>query len=326
MIRRSWIGIGLLPVALAACSGEGPSTAPSEPIQVSGGQFIPGPLPGTPPGLPSKVPAGTLEVTGINLQPRPLGAGWANQAISGLVTSDATSVGVEFADMGTGYWVVVVGSTDTNAPGQSDFSFTANFNAANPPGTHELRFVAIGADGKAGPQNQGALCFDTPYPDNLHACVPSKAPPAALISLTWDTNFDLDLHVTLPGGMDISPKMPSDVVDAGVAPQFDRDSLQSCVPDGIREEDLVFTDPPAPGNYDIRVDPFAACGQSAAHFTVNVYVSLPAGQCAACRNSPSTSTCTACQLGLVYTQSGELLASQVTGGASPGLFVHRQVF
>lgn len=127
-MRCASIGIGLLPVALAACSGEGPSTVPSEPIQVSGGQFISGLLPGTAPGVPSKVPAGTLEVTGINLQPRPLGAGWANQAISGLVTSDATSVGVEFADMGTGYWVVVVGSTDTNAPGQSDFSFTANFN------------------------------------------------------------------------------------------------------------------------------------------------------------------------------------------------------
>lgn len=120
--------------------------------------------------------------------------------------------------------------------------------------------------------------------------------------------------------------MPSDVVDAGVAPQFDRDSLQSCVPDGIREEDLVFADQPAPGNYDVRVDPFAACGQPAAHFTVNVYLSLPADQCAACRNSQSTSTCAGCQLGLIYTQSGELLASQVTGGASPGLFVHRQVF
>jgi hypothetical protein len=313
-------------MSLGACSGEGPSTEPGEPIQVTSGQFIVGPLPGTPPGAAATVPAGTLEVTGINLQPRPLGAGWSNQAISGLVTSDATSVGVEFADMGTGYWVVVVGSTDTQAPGQSDFSLTAAFNASDPPGTHQLRFVAIGPTGKAGPQNEAPVCFDTPYPDNLHACLPGKAPPAAVISLDWDTNFDLDLHVTLPDGTDLGPKMPAAVVDAGVAPQFDRDSLQGCVPDGIREEDLTFQDPPAPGGYEIRVDPFASCGQPAAHFTVSVYESEPAGVCAACRNAPSVATCTNCQLVKVFTQSGELLASQVTGGASPGLFVQNQTF
>jgi hypothetical protein len=324
--RLASIVAGLLQISLAACSGEGPSTEPAEPLQVSGGQFISGPLPGTLPGAPAQVPAGTLEVTGINLQPRPLGAGWTNQAISGLVTSDATAVAVEFADMGTGYWVVVVGSTDTQAPGQSDFSFTASFNASDPPGTHQLRFVAIGPTGKAGPQNQAPVCFDTPYPDNLHACVPSNAPPAAMISLNWDTNFDLDLHVTLPNGADVSPKMPSVAVDAGVPPQFDRDSLQDCVPDGVREEDLVFQDLPPPGVYGIRVDPFASCGQPAAHFTVSVYVSEPAGVCASCRNTPFAATCANCQLARVFTQNGELLASQVTGGASPGLFVESQTF
>ena len=297
-----------------------------EPLQISGAQFISGPLPGTLPGAAGQVPAGALEVTGINLQPRPLGAGWTNQAISGLVTSDATAVGVEFADMGTGYWVVVVGGTDTQSPGQSDFSFTASFNASDPPGMHQLRVVAIGPSGKAGPQSEGAICFDTPYPDNLHACAPSKAPPAAVISVNWDTNFDLDLHVALPSGAEVSPKMPAVAVDAGVAPQFDRDSLQGCVADGVREEDLVFQDSPPPGNYEIRVDPFASCGQPAAHFTVSVYESQPAGVCATCRNAPSAATCANCQLARVFSQNGELLASQATGGSSPGLFIESQTF
>jgi hypothetical protein len=318
----------LVAMVLGACSGEGPSTVPTEPIQVLGGQFIAGPLPGTLPGAAPQVPAGTLEVTGINLQPRPIGAGWANQAISGLVTSDATAVGVEFADMGTGYWVVVVGGPDTQNPGQSDFSFTANYNASNPPGTHQLRFVAIGPKGNAGPQNEGAVCFDTAVPDNLHECVPSKAPPAAVISLTWDSSFDLDLHVQFPGGLDIGPESPTAALfDAGVPPQFDTDFLQNCVAGGgVPREDLVFQDPPAPGIYGIRVDPFASCGQPAVDFTVTVYVSEPAVLCAACRSQPSASNCTNCKLVSVFSQAGELLASQVTGGASPGLFVHDQTF
>lgn len=327
MIRALVFAAGLLPWVFSACSGEGPSTVPTEPIQVSGGQFISGPLPGAPPGVASKVPAGSLEVTSINLQPRPLGAGWTNQLISGLVTSDATAVGVEFADMGTGYWVVVVGGTDTNSPGDSDFSFTASFNASNPPGTHQLRFVAIGASGQAGPQNQGAVCFDTPYPDNLHACEPSVAPPAAVVDLKWDTAFDLDLHVTTPDGIDINGSTPTaSLFDAGVPPQFEIHSLQNCVVGGLPQEDLVFQDPPPEGTYQIRVDPFASCGAPAVHFTVSVYVSSPADVCAACRATPSASSCTSCQLVQVFSQTGELLALQATGGASPGLFVENQTF
>jgi len=328
-MRRSSLGAAALAcLCLAMCGGEGPSTVPTEPFEVAGGQFIPGPLPGSPPGVASHVPAGTLDVTAINLQPRPIGAGWANQAISGLVTSDAVAVGVEFADMGTGYWVVVVGAPDTQNPGQSDFSFTANYNASNPPGTHELRLVAIGPAGQAGPQNQGAVCFDTAVPDNLHACVASNAPPAAVISLTWENTFDLDLHVEVPGGLDVGPESPTAALfDAGPPPHFDIDSLQNCVAGGgVSREDLVFPDPPASGAYEIRVDPFASCGQPAADFTVTVYVSEPASVCAACRSQPSASACTGCQLTAVFSQAGELLASQVTGGASPGLFVHSQTF
>jgi hypothetical protein len=134
--------------------------------------------------------------------------------------------------------------------------------------------------------------------------------------------------VTLPGGTDIGPESPTaSLFDAGIPPQFDTDSLQNCVAGGgVNREDLVFQDPPAPGNYGLRVDPFASCGQPAAHFTVTVYVSEPAALCATCRSSPSTSTCAHCQLAPVFTTSGELLASQATGGASPGLFVQNQTF
>jgi uncharacterized protein YfaP (DUF2135 family) len=139
-----------------------------------------------------------------------------------------------------------------------------------------------------------------------------------VISLTWDTNFDLDLHVSTPSGTEFSPKSPTaGLLDAGqlvtsTTPHIDRDSLGGCIPDGLREEDLIFPTAPAPGVYGIVVDPFAACGQQAVQFTVTVY--------------ELAGTCPTCELEPVYTQGGELLTSQVTGGASTGLFVHDQVF
>jgi hypothetical protein len=309
-----------------ACAGEGPSTVPTEPLEVNGGQFIAGTMPGAAVS-DGGTSATQLAVTEINLPIRPIGAGWANQAISGLVTSDAVSVGLEFADMGTGYWVVPVGASDPINAGQSSFGFSVNFNAGDPAGMHPLRLVAIGPTGKAGVQATGSICLESSVPDNLHSCLPSKAPPAAVISLSWDTNFDLDLHVVLPDGTDLGPQSASGTLsDAGTGPSFDRDSLAGCVPDGVRQEDLVFQTTPAPGSYEIRVDPFASCGQPDAHFTVTVYVAEPAAECAACRANPSAATCSSCELAAVFSQSGELLASQVTGGATPGLFVRNQTF
>jgi hypothetical protein len=81
----------------------------------------------------------------------------------------------------------------------------------------------------------------------------------------------------------------------------------NCVPDALRQEDLVFPEPLTKGNYFIFVDPFAACGQNAVHFTFTLYRSI--GKCPDCSLKPALK------------QSGELLASQVTGGTAPPTFV-----
>ncbi len=326
-MRRMSIAAGVLQLVICACEGQGPSVLPNEPIQVVGGQFIAGPLPGTPQADGGANPVGPLAVTQVSVPVLPVGPGAVGLSVSGEVTTDAVSVGAALADLGAGYWVVPVGSTDP-LTAQYTFSFSMNVNPTDPPGVHLLRVVAIGAKGNAGQANDSPICLGNPVPDNGHVCNPAKAPPSAVISLSWDTGFDLDLDVMLPDGTNLSPKSPvGKLVDGGTAAlAFDRDSWGACVPDGFYQEDLVFQEVPPPGTYEIRVDPFAACGQPAAHFTVNVYVSQPAGQCAVCRDSQLTSACASCQLGLVSTQSGELLASQVTGGAAPGLFVQNQTF
>ncbi len=308
-------------VSAAACSGgEQANVGLSEPMQVSGGQFIAGPLPGMPPadggaganagdaGVGGNV---ALDVTSVTFHGSFIPSG-IPKSLGGLVGGDATSVGVRFADMGTGYWVVPVQGFDVNYPGQRDFGFEAAFNPADRPGVHSLLFVGIGGDGVAGQQYAQSFCIESRVPDNGHACEPTIAVPPVVFTLSWDTGFDVDLHVLMPDGEDVNPKTRFFVGDAGpVTPttsKFDRDSWGNCVSDGWYREDLVFQSPPPSGTYLFYANPYAACGQPAAHFTLVIYEAGSDG------NLHST-----------FSQSGELISSQVLGGP-PGLFVTQKSF
>jgi hypothetical protein len=311
-----------LAVVVASCTvGQSPIKGLDEPIVVQGGQFIEGDLPGSPPvdgGGSSPfaadggiVPLSVLTALTVSQNVLP---GMTGKSIHGDVSGDTQAVGIRFPDMGSGYWVVPAGNPDTQTPGALGYSFSAGFNIDDTPGEHKLRIVAIGPDGNAGRQLPVKLCLDSRIPDNGHACNPSVAPPAEVFSLTWDTGFDLDMHVVLPAGAVYDTKMRvGEPLEAGVTmippdqPYIDRDSMQNCVPDGLRQEDLIFPDPLARGNYFLFVDPFSPCGQNAVHFTFTVYQSV--------------GKCPACSLQVKARQSGELLASQATGGTSPPTFV-----
>ena len=312
----------LLVVAAFACSGgEQANSGLDEPLQVTGGQFISGPLPGIPPvdagadgGMAGAPPSSSsLAVTALSYHSGQIISGVAGKSISGFIGQDAVAVGVRFADIGTGYWVVPVQGFEATEPGQRDFGFTANFNPDAPIGLHPLVFVGIASDGTGGPQYPQDFCIQSRVPDNDHACNPAQAVPPVVFTLRWDTAFDVDLHVILPDFTDINAKFDPDIGDGGLptatTSRIDRDSMGNCVADAWREEDLVFETPPAPGLYDIYADPYAACGQSAVHFTFVIYKAGPDGN-----------------LHASYSQSGELLSSQVTGGKSTGLFVYETSF
>lgn len=327
-------GLGCLAVAGVVASGSAcwkgvPADAGlGEPIQVSGGQFVAGPMPGSPPAPLSGLgadDAGTdggtpglspLSVTSVIFVNSTIVSGIGGTSVSGLATDDAVAIGVQLASLGTGYWVVPMQGQDAQFPGQSDFGFTLGFNPSDAPGQTDLRVVAVGSNGAAGQQVEAPVCIESRVPDNGHACISKHVVPQAVFTLTWNADFDVDLHVITPGGFDVNPKtlVTSQPYDGGLpVPQtlgyIDRDSIGNCVIDDWREEDLIFQDAPPTGNYLVYAAPFASCGQEAVTFTFTIYEPGSDG------NLHST-----------FTRSGELLASDATGGASTGLFVAEKTF
>jgi hypothetical protein len=285
----------------------------AEPLQVSGGQFFSGPLPGTSADAGSDDGgSSTLTVSSITYQNELIVPGVGAKSLGGVVSQDAVAVAVRFADLGSGYWVVPTQGADSQVPGR-DFGFTASFNVHDAPGFHDLLFVALDESGSGGIQYDQPMCIESRVPDNGHACDPTKPVPAAVFTLRWDTNFDLDLHVITPDGQDVSSKADPDVGDAGLptatTARIDRDSMGNCVVDGWHEEDLVFPEYPETGYYDVYADPFSSCGQASVHFTFVVYEPDGAGN-----------------LQPTFSQSGEILSSQSTGGQPSPLFVAEKLF
>jgi hypothetical protein len=310
--------LGALLLALA-CTGQQVSTNPGlgEPVRVESGQFVPGTLPGTPEAPDASVDGGvTPQVTDVNVANTAVEPGELGLALSGHASPDAQTIGLRFADLGTGYWVVPVGAPDPTDEGLLTWQVSADFGRDVPPGFHDLVFAAIGADGSSGTQSDLPVCVDTPVPDNLNACVPKRAPPAAVLSLSWDSPVDLDLIVQDPTGVVVGGKVGSaEPADGGAAADesngvLDRDSNRDCVVDDVDREDVVWQSSPATGEYQVWVDLFAACGQPAASFSVSVWLAetQPDGTQRLVQQTPPLAT-------------GVLTADQATGGAGRGLFV-----
>ena len=104
-----------------------------------------------------------------------------------------------------------------------------------------------------------------------------------MVSLWWDTESDLDLHVVDPYGAEIwagnlnsfdrYAAIPT--TDAGAWNEggiLDFDSNAGCVIDGRCNENVVWSVGPPAGSYEARVDTFSLCGNSAARWTVEAFL------------------------------------------------------
>ncbi|WP_050726313.1 hypothetical protein [Vulgatibacter incomptus] len=294
-------------LAFVGC-GEFDGSGAGEPIRVAGAQFVKGELPGLPagedaPGLP--------EVTSFDLVNPTVLPGQARKGMQGRVTATASAVAVRMEGMGSGYWLVPAGAPDPQYPGELGWSMSADFALEIPAGAHVLQAVAIDEQGRAGARHEQNICVASRIPDNLHACNPDRAPPDAVVVLRWNVDADLDLEVLTPTGRLVTPKSPLvEPVPPGERPSdtaaaIDRDSLSSCMPDGIRQENLIFWKRPQHGTrFRFFANLFDSCGQSGVAFNLTVYEAVGEG---GERHLEPT-----------FTQSGTLRSFDETGVAGKG--------
>jgi hypothetical protein len=237
--------------------------------------------------------------------------------LSGEATAVSRSVGITLHSVGTGYWVLPTAGINP----QTDnliWSAAADFDRGIATGKRELRVVGLDEHGVAGQQAALTICIDGQVPDNLHVCDP-KPLPQAVISLTWDSNVDLDLQVHTPDGQLLEPKKRASALpdDMGNLPNdvgiIDRDSNAGCVIDGIRAENLVWDNAMPQGRYAIYANLFDACHQPAVRFRAGVYGLVTD------ENGND-------RLKQFYANGGELLDLSANGGSARGLFVTEFMF
>ena len=240
--------------ALAACLGSGATDnrALGSRMRIEGAQFVRGPMPA--------VAAGAPKVDALDLATSTVWPGEVGKPVSGSLGPSATSAALALSD-DEGYWIVPAGPPDVSAPDLPTFHATASFATTLAAGDYSLQVRAIDANGAFGAPSAQTL-------DAL-ASAPSAPPPegALVVTLTWDTESDLDLHVVDPSGDEIDYGAPlSFGADGGVSGQLDFDSNGNCLIDGRREEDVTWAGPPPAGHYVVRFDTPSLCGQPIAHW------------------------------------------------------------
>ncbi len=267
---------------LHACSGDVIRVGVDEPVFVRGATLRGGDLPGTPEGDGGVPDAGALAViTSLETNNNVIQPGQAGKLYLGRTSPAALSVGVRLDDLGSGWWMVPVGAADPSFNNELAFQFTTDFGVNLAPGIHRLNLVALDENGRGGPQRAQRVCVLPAVPDNLNACDPSLAPPDTVISLSWDTDVDLDLLVVTPDGKVVRWRNPTTAQGDGGAPTatqladpttgvLDRNSNGQCVLDRIRRESLVWQGEPRAGTYRVYANLFDACGRASVRYRVEV--------------------------------------------------------
>lgn len=166
--------------ALSACGGEQLTEGLEQPLRVTGAQFFEGPVPGLPAGQ-GQPPL----VTSLTLNNRATYAGERAKRIEGRASTDAASIAIGFAELGSGYWLRPVGAPDVTSDNELSWSMTSDFSPFIQPGLHTVLFAAADAQGNFGTQTELALCVLPPVPDNLNTCDATRLPPHTVVSLSW---------------------------------------------------------------------------------------------------------------------------------------------
>ncbi len=244
--------------SLAACTGVPTDPGSDAAMMIPGAQFYRGAPPAD---------QGGPKVTGLQTLNTDAHPGQVDKSIGGTTDHDAREVAY-YLDGDVGYWMVPTGLEDATNPAFLDFATKVDFARDLDDGPRTLHVQATDASGAFGASND--LTIDI---------TPLTISSSTLdIQLTWDTDADVDLHVTEPDGVTIwsgninsyqAPppgQPPGDPSTGGI---LDFDSNASCAIDGRDEENVYWTVPPPSGHYVVRVDTWSLCGQTAARWHVS---------------------------------------------------------
>jgi hypothetical protein len=248
-------------VGALACA----DAAPNDPgldalFRVEGGTFVRGERPAS--GLGPRVLGAFLTQTTFRV-------GEQHKSFSGNAEPTATAVSLAL-DEEPGFWIVPTALPLPEAPGAPSFDAPLSFSDAVAPGPHSLSLWAVDRAGGFGPPTRVDFVL-----------VPQALPAGRLVvSLSWDTQSDLDLHLVTPDGVEVyaenvnswqRPASGASEPDAWrVGGLLDADSNADCRIDGRRNENVIWTGPPPPGRYRVRVDTPSLCDEEAARWRVDV--------------------------------------------------------
>lgn len=213
-----------------------------------------------------KPPAATdgPEVTQVIPSPNLIRRG-PNGNVSGSVPRETAAVAV-YLEGDVGYWVVTPGLLDPTQLDQLNFGAPSSYAMNLPAGEYTLAAQAADARGHYGPPLERPMkTEDVMTTDTL------------LVSLAWDAEADLDLHLVTPDGTEVwankinsaplpVPGMPGDPNGWKSGGILDYDSNANCVIDGRRVENIYWTVTPPSGHYIARVDTWSMCGEAQANW------------------------------------------------------------
>lgn len=230
-------------------------------MQVQKGEFFDGAFPSD---------TGGPVVLATNTTTTALRVGQTNRSLTGSIGSTSTAV-VLGLEGDVGYWLLPAGGSDPILPSALSFEANLGFSRFIPAGQHVVQVAVSDASGRFG------AIFPVTY-DFVDLNAPVEA--ELRVSLSWDVDADLDLHVVGPDGKEIWARKitayqppvvgPVDQAAANAAGKLDFDSNAMCVIDGRRLENVLFLKDPPHGEYTVRVDTFSLCGQVASRWRMEV--------------------------------------------------------
>jgi hypothetical protein len=230
-------------------------------VRVAGGQFYRG-------SIDKLAGADSPAVVDVLNSQNVITPGLQNKQLSGRLDPGSTAVAIGLGG-DVGYWILPADVPDADSPTQPTFHASLSFSPSLPQPSYDLMVRAVAPPNSFGPAAHVSLDVEQSLPPT----------GALVVSLWWDTEADLDLHVVDAYGVEIwagninsydrYAAVPT--TDAGAWNEggiLDFDSNAGCVIDGRCNENVVWAVSAPAGDYVARADTFSLCGNSAARWTV----------------------------------------------------------